>query len=42
MSRSLMRQAALFILIPLSAWTIRVGQALGRLAVRLARREGAL
>jgi hypothetical protein len=42
MTISLMRQLALFILIPLSAWSIRASTCLGQLTVRLARREDAL
>ncbi|WP_281362781.1 hypothetical protein AAC691_10080 [Nguyenibacter vanlangensis] len=42
MIRGLMRHAALFVLIPLSAWAIRAAARLGRLTVRLERREGAL
>ncbi|WP_342627193.1 hypothetical protein AAC691_12955 [Nguyenibacter vanlangensis] len=42
MIRGLMRQAALFVLIPLSAWSIRAAGRLSRLTVRLARREDEL
>lgn len=39
---SISRQAALFVLLPLSCWAMHSAGALSQFTLRLARREGAL